>query len=87
MELVCAACGTGVGVCSIDHHFGVNIYHWVARGRNNYENAKRNLRSKLSKMSYAKSKSRVLTVLNTMTVGVDSIVKYWINAIGREEKK
>ena len=73
---VCAACGTGVGVCSIDHHFGVNIYHWAARGRNNYENAKRNFKSKLSKMSYAKSESRVLTVLNTMTVGVDSIVKY-----------
>ena len=31
---VCAASGTGVCVCSIDHHFGVNIYHWAARARN-----------------------------------------------------
>ena len=31
---VFAACGTGVCVCSIDHHFGVNIYHWAARARN-----------------------------------------------------
>ena len=31
---MCAACGTGVCVCSIDHHFGVNIYHWAARARN-----------------------------------------------------
>ena len=31
---VCAASGTGVCVCSIDHHFGVNIYHWADRARN-----------------------------------------------------
>ena len=48
-----------------------------------YENAKRNFSSKLC---YAKLKSRVSPVLNTMTVGVDTNVKYWINATGREKK-
>ena len=38
-----------------------------------YENAKRNFTSKLC---YAMLKSRVLPVLNTMTLGVDSNVKY-----------
>ena len=38
-----------------------------------YENAKRYFTSKLC---YAMLKSRVLPVLNTMTVGVDSNVKY-----------
>ena len=38
-----------------------------------YESAKKNFRSKLY---YVEQKSRVLPVLNTMTVGVDSNVKY-----------